>query len=251
MGTESLPKRGLLRIFVNMKTVARIAYWILATALIAAILLSLEYTVPQALLIGLVFCPCAIALEYLLPKATSFRDKVYLSLALLTTTVLLLFLVHHLLWGPLMRGKTIQVIDVKPLLVNPIFLGAIMTLMALGDEKWHKWLDRRFIDKPRTLTFFSDRKTVTLDVAQIAYIESNDTEVRVVTREGQSFRNKTGIGQWENLLGVGFVRIHRSYLVNAAAATFTSDSVTVGGKQLPVSRKYREPLRKMLNPTSL
>lgn len=222
-----------------MKTVARIAYWILAVALIAAILLSLDYTFPQALLIGLVFCPCAIALEYLLPKAETFRDKVYLSLALLTTVILLLFLVHHLLWSPLMRGEIAQMIDVKPLLINPVFLGAMMTLLALGDERWHKWLDRKYADKPRTLSFFSDRKTVTLDVAQIAYIESNDTEVRVVTRDGQSYRNKTGITQWENLLGEGFVRIHRSYLVNAAAASFGSDSVTVGGKQLPISRKYR------------
>lgn len=222
-----------------MKTVARIAYWILAVALIAAILLSLDYTLPQALLIGLVFCPCAIALEYLLPKADTSRDKIYLSLALLTTTILLLFLAHHLLWSPLMRGEIAQMIDVKPLLINPVFLGVMITVMALGDEKWHKWLDRRYADKPRTLSFFSDRKTVTLDVAQIAYIESNDTEVRVVTRDGQSYRNKTGITQWENLLGEGFVRIHRSYLVNATAASFASDSVTVGGKQLPISRKYR------------
>ena len=72
-------------------------------------------------------------------------------------------------------------------------------------------------------------------------LESNDTEVRVVTTSGEGHRNKTGIGQWENLLGQEFLRIHRSYLVNTALASLTSpDTVTVGGVELPVSRKYKE-----------
>ena len=32
--------------------------------------------------------------------------------------------------------------------------------------------------------------------------------------DGQQYRNKTGIGQWENALGPGFLRIHRAFLVN-------------------------------------
>ena len=36
--------------------------------------------------------------------------------------------------------------------------------------------------------------------------------IRIVTASGESYRNKTGIGQWENLLGDDFLRIHRSYL---------------------------------------
>ena len=40
-----------------MRTVGKIAYWVVAIALAAAILVSLEYTSSQALLIALVFCP--------------------------------------------------------------------------------------------------------------------------------------------------------------------------------------------------
>ena len=44
-----------------------------------------------------------------------------------------------------------------------------------------------------------------------------------------------------NLLGEGFLRIHRSYLVNAASAKLVSaDTVSVGETKLPVSRKYKE-----------
>ncbi|MBO7070735.1 MAG: LytTR family transcriptional regulator DNA-binding domain-containing protein, partial [Bacteroidales bacterium] len=96
---------------------------------------------------------------------------------------------------------------------------------------------------PRQITFFSDRKSVTLSLDEIAYIESNDTEVSIVTREGRSYRNKTGISQWENLLGETFVRIHRSYLVNRACITeIGTDTLLAAGTELPISRKYRKIL---------
>ena len=127
------------------------------------------------------------------------------------------------------------------MLINPAFLALILMALSIGDYFWAKWVDTRFKPQDRTVTFFSERKSVTLRHADIAYVESNDTEVRVVTTSGEGHRNKTGIGQWENLLGQEFLRIHRSYLVNTALMTVTSpDSVTVGAVQLPVSRKYKE-----------
>ncbi len=78
-------------------------------------------------------------------------------------------------------------------------------------------------------------------------MESNDTEVRIVTAAGNSYRNKTGISQWENLLGDGFLRIHRAFLVNVAASVLaSSDVVHVGETQLPVSRKYKEYVKVVL-----
>ncbi len=65
----------------------------------------------------------------------------------------------------------------------------------------------------------------------------------VYATEGRRFRNKTGISQWESILGDGFVRIHRSYLVNRAAITSVGpDSLTASGQTLPISRKYRNKL---------
>ena len=226
-----------------MKIFGRIAYWLVALALVTAILISLDYTPGQAALISLVFFPCAIALEFFLPKAETIRDKVFLSLAVLVSTTLLLLLVHRLLWSPFMKSRVWFILDVQPVLVNPVFLGLILTMLALGDYAWRKWLNRRLQAAPRQITFFSDRKTVTLPVAEIAYIESNDTEVRIFTLDGRSCRNKTGISQWENLLGAPFVRIHRSYLVNRAViSSVEPDSLTVSGQTLPISRKYRNTL---------
>ena len=225
-----------------MKTVGRIAFWLAAIAMISAILVSLDYTWAQAILISLIFCPCALALEFLMPKARKPIDKVYLSLAVMVSIILLILVLHYCVWDAISTGGSYYPgKEVAPMLVNPAFLGFILTALALGDVLWAKWLTKRFRAQDRTVTFFSDRRSVTLRHSDIAYIESNDTEVRIITREGESYRNKTGIGQWENLLGDGFLRIHRSYLVNVALATFTPpDTVTVGEVRLPVSRKYKD-----------
>ena len=223
-----------------MRLLGRIAYWLAAVALLTAILMSLDYTLAQAVLIGLLFCPCALALEFLMPKARKPMDKVYLSLAILVTVIVLILVLHYIVWAPVI-GSDQETTNVAPMLINPAFLGLILTVLSIGDYYWAKWLSKRFKAKDRTVTFFSDRKSVTLPVSDIAFVESNDTEVRIVTVSGESHRNKTGIGQWENLLGDDFLRIHRSYLVNTSLSTLTTpDTVTIGDVQLPVSRKYKE-----------
>lgn len=235
-----------------MRTFLRLAYWLSAIGLLAAILMSLDYTLAQSILIGLVFCPCALALEYLMPKATKPMDKVYLSLAILVAVTLLILILHHCVWTSILGDGFIHVEKkMSPMLINPAFLGLILTTFSIGDYFWAKWTSARFRPKGRNITFFSERKSVTLSTADIAYIESNDTEVRIVTVSGDAYRNKTGIGQWENLLGDDFLRIHRSYLVNIALSSLMNpDTVAVGAVQLPVSRKYKESVALSLPPTA-
>ena len=230
-----------------MRAFLRIAYWVAAIALLAVILMSLDYTMVQSVLIGLIFCPCALALEFFMPKARKASDKVYLSLAVMIAVILLIIILHQTWTSYTQSGSIQSAKQISPMLINPAFLGLILTALALGDYFWAKWISKRFKAKDRTITFFSERKSVTLRLADIVYVESNDTEVRVVTATGDSYRNKTGIGQWENLLGDDFLRIHRSYLVNAAQAILSSpDTVTVGETELPVSRKYKEVVKTAL-----
>ena len=232
-----------------MKTLLRIAYWLAAIILLALILTSLDYSLVQAALIALLFCPCALALEFWMPKARKTTDKVYLSLAALVTVVLLIIVLHFVVWRAISPSGTYGLKDVPPMLINPAFLGLILTVLAIGDYFWARWLSGRFRAQDRTITFFSERKSVTLKRSDIAYVESNDTEVRIVTASGEAYRNRTGIGQWENLLGEEFLRIHRSYLVNVELATLSApDSVSVAGTELPVSRKYKEAVQRTLQP---
>ena len=225
-----------------MRTVGKIAYWIIALTLVAAILVSLDYKLAKAVLFALIFCPCALALEFLMPKAVKLMDKVYLSMAVLVSATLMILILHHFVWNLItMEDYQLNQKEVPPMLINPVFLGLILTALSIGDHFWGLWLSKHLKPVSRTITFFSDRRSVTLGLSVIAYIESNDTEVRIVTVSGESYRNKTGIGQWENLLGEGFLRIHRSFLVNMELAVLvSSETVAVGDVRLPVSRKYRE-----------
>ena len=76
-----------------MKTAGRIIYWIVALGLVAAVLVSVGYSLTQALLISLVvFCPCSLALEFLFPKARKVWDRIWLSLAVFVTAFLLIIL---------------------------------------------------------------------------------------------------------------------------------------------------------------
>jgi DNA-binding LytR/AlgR family response regulator len=79
-------------------------------------------------------------------------------------------------------------------------------------------------------------------LSEIIYVESRDTEVWVYATEGRHYRNKTGISQWENLLGEDFIRVHRSFVVMKESIQDTlSVSLTLeDGTSIPVSRKYRE-----------
>ena len=233
-----------------MRLLGKIAYWLAALTLLSTILVSLDYSLVQAVLISLVFCPCALALEYLMPKARKPMDKVYLSLAVLVAVVVLILFLHYSVWSGINQLGSQDTKKFAPMLINPAFLGLILTALSIGDYFWSKWLDRRFKEHDRTVTFFSDRKSVTLRLSDIAYVESNDTEVRIVTAAGDSYRNKTGISQWENLLGDGFLRIHRAFLVNIALASLGSqDTVMIGEVQLPVSRKYKDSVKEVLAAT--
>lgn len=72
-------------------------------------------------------------------------------------------------------------------------------------------------------------------------------EVWIYTRDGQQYRNRTGISLWEESLGPGFLRVHRSFLVNIADAALTApDVVTVGTQEIPVSRKYKDSVKAVL-----
>ena len=164
-----------------MRLLGKIAYWLAALTVLSAILVSLDYSLVQAVLISLIFCPCALALEYLMPKARKPMDKVYLSLAVLVAVVVLILILHYSVWSGMDPLGYSDTKNVAPMLINPAFLGLILTTLSIGDYFWSKWLDKRFRKQDRTVTFFSERKSVTVRLSDIAYVESNDTEVRIVT----------------------------------------------------------------------
>ena len=209
----------------------------LAVIMIAIILLSLGYPFALGLLMGSLFLPGTFLVKYLLPKIFKEESKkktantIFLFIAVAVLEFLLIISVH--IWISDQAYPSIAGV-----LVNPMFVAVVITLLCLGDWFLSKYLSS-ILPEDKTITFISDRHKVSILPSEILYIESNDREVTIYATENRTYRNKTGISQWESILGDDFIRIHRSYIVNREAITsIAKEYVYIGDSQLPISRKY-------------
>ena len=222
---------------MNKTILITFSYWILAVTIIAMILLSLGYPFALGLLMGSLFLPGTFLVKYLLPKIFKEKSKkktantVFLFIAVAVLEFLLIISVH--IWISDQAYPSIAGV-----LVNPMFVAVVITLLCLGDWFLSKYLSS-ILPEDKTITFISDRHKVSILPSEILYIESNDREVTIYATENRTYRNKTGISQWENILGDNFIRIHRSYIVNRASIkSIDKDFICIGEIELPISRKY-------------
>lgn len=233
------------------KVLIMIVYWTAAMLVTALILVSLDYGLGQALMMSLAFLPSALALSFFLPKVDRtagrkerVRDTTFIVLGVMSMAFLLLFLLQVVLFSNFFDDRFW---DFPAMLRNPVFIAAILALLAYGHYLLEKWLEKWF-PSTHPITFNSEHRKITLKKDDILYVESRDSEVWIVARDGQTYRNRNGITQWENLLGDGFLRIHRAFLVNTVESVLsTPDLVTIGEVQLPVSRKYKEIVKAVLS----
>ena len=232
------------------KRILIVAYWLAAIALTATLLTSLDYDMGHAVAMSLSFLPAAMALSYFLPKVDRTRgrkdqvlDTIFIILGVMTMTFFFIYLIQLLFL--LVIDQVQSGWDLPSMLWNPVFVAVVLAILAYGHYLLVKWLDKKFPSE-RPVTFNSGYKKVSLRKEDILYIESRDAEVWIYARDGRQYRNRTGISQWEDVLGPGFVRIHRAFLVNRAEMkVLSSESVSVAGKELPVSRKYKDSVQQI------
>lgn len=81
-----------------------------------------------------------------------------------------------------------------------------------------------------------------LMLSEITYFESQGNDIKVVLVTNESFISKSKITDLEKTLsGKGFVRIHRSFIINSDFVTaFSSNDVLVCSHQIPVGRSYKK-----------
>lgn len=172
------------------------------------------------------------------PANDRIKHSIFIILGVMALALFLLILTHMLFSYIKNEPAYYFPQDIAPIMANPVFLAIILTTLAYGEFRLEKWLGKT--KKTHPVSFTSDYRKVSLNAEDILYIESRDSEVWIHTRDGKAYRNKTGISQWENLLGPDFIRIHRAFLVNGNEAAFISpETVLIAGVELPISRKYR------------
>ncbi len=222
-------------------------YWIFAVIMAACILTSLGYEFPEALFIGTTFLPGALAVRYFYPKALSddrrdsIKNLIFLSLGIIVSQIFIVLLAHILI--NILREEVRHFYffpELPEILMNPIFIAVITVIISVGYHFMEQWLEKKYPKIQDSITFLSDRRPITLKTDEIMYIESNDSVTTVYASENRRYRNKTSISKWEANLGGRFIRIHRSYLINKSTLkNMDSDTVYIGEKELPISRKYR------------
>ena len=201
----------------------------------------------EASLLAVMFLPGLFAFRHFLPQIRfAERRRGALQLFYLTGAVLTFEYVALMLTNFYLRyNASVWRYDITmpDLLQNPLFILLLLAACALPMH----WIELRCNTQPardRYVEFISDRRRVRLETERISYLESNDSEVWIHTSTGESLRTKTKISQWEQQLDDRFLRIHRSYIVNAdRVARHTAGAVVVDGRTLEVSRKYRDSVR--------
>ena len=231
-----------------MKKVLSISFWLAAILLVAAVMTSLRYRFAESVFIGTLFLPGALAVKYLYPKvsladrASGIKDTTFITIGIILGEIMLFLMAHYVL--QVIRddsGNIYAWTDLPDLLSNPVFIAIMISALAVGNYFFEKWLEKRYPSEKKPVTFLSERKSVSLMMDEILFIESNDAVTIVVATGDRHYRNKTPISQWESILGDGFIRIHRSFLVNKKAVSeIYTDSLMVGETELPISRKYKD-----------
>jgi heme/copper-type cytochrome/quinol oxidase subunit 2 len=97
------------------------------------------------------------------------------------------------------------------------------------------------------ITVRADRINHQIRLKDITYLESLSDYVKIHFN-GQSLTTKETISSFEKSLPSTFLRIHRSYIINRShLLSFSSTSVHLKELELPVSRKYKAEVVKILS----
>lgn len=97
-------------------------------------------------------------------------------------------------------------------------------------------------------TIRSNRQTSRIYFDDLLYIESLADYIQIHNDNGIVITSKEKISHMEKTLPEGFLRIHRSFIVNRSKiSSFSREYVVVGEKELPISRSYRQEVVGKLN----
>ena len=224
-----------------------ILYWFVAIVLLWGVFLLCGYRGAKSIISALTILPGAMLMYFCMRDDKDNQQwsikNVPPILAGGILSLCLLFLVQYVVFY---SRESYDLTGYPALMTHPLFILSIAVLLPLGDfVLWRK--DNSPCGSPPSAdeeplnhyTVKVGRKQVS--VADISYIRSSDTYTVVVTKDGAKHQNYIPISKWEQELSSrGFVRIHRSYLINKSNVSEVNPrSVILGnGEELPVSRTY-------------
>ena len=100
-------------------------------------------------------------------------------------------------------------------------------------------------DQPTSSFIFlkADKKVHKVNLDDILHIEAAGDYVKVVTENGQYLVNDTLKGLQDELPGVQFIRVHKSYIISRNKIKFFEGNyVKVGNADIPIGNSYKEEI---------
>ena len=230
-----------------MRYLATVGYWTVVMVVIAMIMVSFGYTFSRAMFLGSLYLPALLCLRLMIPQINfknrkeAIRDTLLIAAGVTILTILLTLIAH-------ISDEYYAYCNIPSPIINPIFTVIVLVATSLPQLAIEQWFNKRQVQFPQEIEFISDRRKVKVMMSEIAYVESNDSEVWLHLNNGLTHRTKTTISQWSSMLDNGnFIRIHRSYLVNQQAISAHDASfVTILDQRLPISRKYKDSVQQYL-----
>jgi hypothetical protein len=232
----------------QLKLIFPFVWYSAAIVIITCTLMCIDYSVGEASAIAVIFLPGILIARYATPQL-SFANRwqgccntIFLWAGILAIEYFLIMLANYYILNPI----TMVHYQLPSLITNPLFILFVVAAFSITGLLIEQEIERR---EPydSSVSFTSERRTIKLDPADILYFESNDTEVFVCTVDGDSFRTRTRISQWENILDKRFLRIHRSYIINTHRIdSFDGTRVRIQHRTIELSRKYKESVRERL-----
>jgi two-component system LytT family response regulator len=140
-------------------------------------------------------------------------------------------------------------LDVVDYLLKPVtfdrFFKAVEKYLRSSNQPSPELLSS---SEPQYIYLKSGYKYYKTDVKDIVYAESKKDYVHVYTKE-KVIVSKYKLGDLEKELeGKGFLRIHRSYMVNLQHMTaFTANDIEIGSIELPVGDNYRLQVARLVS----
>ena len=166
--------------------------------------------------------------------------SVYLEMLVMTFSLILFANFQYSELNP----KTTDIVFLTVVLYFFVFLNTIVFLIKeyfTGEEKNKELLEEKEKLEKGYIIVRSERKQCQIRYDTIEYVESLGNYVRIITTSGETILTKEKISSLLDRLPEGFMRIHRSILVNRdKIQTFNREWITVHDVELPLSRKYKD-----------
>lgn len=141
-------------------------------------------------------------------------------------------------------------LDVIDYLVKPISLERLIRSINRYHDRISRKSDSQTSGPERThksITIYSDKKNYRVNTSSILYVEGLKDYAMVHTDNGRLITRQTLKNIEDILPDEDFIRVHRSYIIPFNRLdSWTTYSVTIKDKEIPVGRTYRKTIMDLL-----